>query len=385
MSRLLDSIKQAEWARRRRGKATPQIASDALTAAPSNETEIKPASTGDTTLGTTPAANAVMLRIEVDKSKSSGSRSRESGENSIDKEGPDTDRISANDGSTNTVNRQAQRHFSLDSFHDVQSESRARAERAATESARKKAENNLKRKAREESRIETERALAAAALVRLRAEREALDAAQARTRTEVEAARVARERARAEADAEAMARAAAQQQMQLKSAIDARVAAEREAESTALGKLEAEREAFEQAQARRKAEEELEVAAPARAKAEADAEAAAKQRAEADRLLKRQAEARLVAERQAAAAAKAARESEDKQAIEEEFGDMLLAMTSLARHLQVDPEAALRRANRKFLARFARLEASLDADQLDWSELSPDQLEQRWQAIKSAK
>ncbi len=79
-----------------------------------------------------------------------------------------------------------------------------------------------------------------------------------------------------------------------------------------------------------------------------------------------------------------ARQSADQQAIEEEFGDMLLAMTSLARHLKIDPEAALRRANQKFLARFTRLEESLHGDNLDWSELTPDELEQRWQSIKSA-
>ncbi|MBU3261328.1 nucleoside triphosphate pyrophosphohydrolase [Roseovarius sp. PS-C2] len=42
--------------------------------------------------------------------------------------------------------------------------------------------------------------------------------------------------------------------------------------------------------------------------------------------------------------------------IEEEMGDLLFVMANLARHLQVDPEAALRRANAKFTRRFARIE-----------------------------
>ena len=42
--------------------------------------------------------------------------------------------------------------------------------------------------------------------------------------------------------------------------------------------------------------------------------------------------------------------------VEEEFGDLLFVMANLARHLQVDPEAALRRANAKFTRRFARIE-----------------------------
>jgi nucleoside triphosphate diphosphatase len=42
--------------------------------------------------------------------------------------------------------------------------------------------------------------------------------------------------------------------------------------------------------------------------------------------------------------------------VEEEFGDLLFVMANLARHLQIDPEAALRRANAKFTRRFSRIE-----------------------------
>ena len=40
----------------------------------------------------------------------------------------------------------------------------------------------------------------------------------------------------------------------------------------------------------------------------------------------------------------------------EEIGDLLFVMANLARHLNVDPEAALRAANQKFTRRFARIE-----------------------------
>lgn len=42
--------------------------------------------------------------------------------------------------------------------------------------------------------------------------------------------------------------------------------------------------------------------------------------------------------------------------VAEEFGDLLFVMANLARHLNVDPEAALRAANDKFARRFARIE-----------------------------
>jgi len=45
--------------------------------------------------------------------------------------------------------------------------------------------------------------------------------------------------------------------------------------------------------------------------------------------------------------------------IEEEMGDLLFVMANLARHLGVEPEAALRRGNAKFTRRFAHIEAAL--------------------------
>ena len=60
--------------------------------------------------------------------------------------------------------------------------------------------------------------------------------------------------------------------------------------------------------------------------------------------------------------------------IGEEMGDLLFVIANLARHLQVDPEAALRSANAKFTRRFRSIEASLAAigkrpDQSDLAEM----------------
>lgn len=51
-----------------------------------------------------------------------------------------------------------------------------------------------------------------------------------------------------------------------------------------------------------------------------------------------------------------ARETLTEEEVTEEFGDLLFVMANLARHLKVDPEAALRAANAKFSRRFGRIE-----------------------------
>ena len=51
-----------------------------------------------------------------------------------------------------------------------------------------------------------------------------------------------------------------------------------------------------------------------------------------------------------------ARDSLTQAEVAEEFGDLLFVMANLARHMKVDPEAALRAANAKFTRRFGRIE-----------------------------
>ncbi|MEE4184736.1 MAG: nucleoside triphosphate pyrophosphohydrolase [Gammaproteobacteria bacterium] len=67
---------------------------------------------------------------------------------------------------------------------------------------------------------------------------------------------------------------------------------------------------------------------------------------------------------------------------EEELGDLLLAITSLARHLRIDPEQALRRANRKFERRFRAVEARVRALDKDWNDCTLAELEALWDAVK---
>ena len=49
----------------------------------------------------------------------------------------------------------------------------------------------------------------------------------------------------------------------------------------------------------------------------------------------------------------------DRTKVEEEFGDLLFVVANVARHLKLDPEAALRAANQKFTRRFHAIERKL--------------------------
>ncbi len=64
---------------------------------------------------------------------------------------------------------------------------------------------------------------------------------------------------------------------------------------------------------------------------------------------------------------------------EEELGDLLFALVNLARHLNIDAEEALRKANRKFEARFRAIEK-----EPGFSALSLDEMEALWAKAKAA-
>jgi len=66
----------------------------------------------------------------------------------------------------------------------------------------------------------------------------------------------------------------------------------------------------------------------------------------------------------------------------EEVGDLLFVVANLARHLKVDPEAALRAANAKFVRRFKFIEAALAADGRDTAGASLEEMEALWQKAK---
>ncbi|MCC5957512.1 MAG: MazG family protein, partial [Natronohydrobacter sp.] len=67
----------------------------------------------------------------------------------------------------------------------------------------------------------------------------------------------------------------------------------------------------------------------------------------------------------------------------EEFGDLLFVMANLARHLEIDPEAALRAANAKFTRRFRAIEAALAAENRRPEDSTLDEMDALWNAAKA--
>jgi tetrapyrrole methylase family protein / MazG family protein len=72
------------------------------------------------------------------------------------------------------------------------------------------------------------------------------------------------------------------------------------------------------------------------------------------------------------------REGAAKDALEEEVGDVLFAVTALARKLGVDGEVALRSTIRKFVKRFEALEAGAESDGVRLDDLSEEELVRRF-------
>jgi MazG family protein len=78
-----------------------------------------------------------------------------------------------------------------------------------------------------------------------------------------------------------------------------------------------------------------------------------------------------------------ARKSGTADEIEEEFGDLLFVVANVARHLKVDPESALRRANAKFERRFRRIEDKLAADGKTPAQSNLAEMDRLWDEAKA--
>lgn len=78
-----------------------------------------------------------------------------------------------------------------------------------------------------------------------------------------------------------------------------------------------------------------------------------------------------------------ARDTLGADEMEDEFGDLLFVMANLARHLGVDPEAAVRRTNNKVERRFAEIEKRLAAKGKTPTDSDLAEMDALWNAVKA--
>jgi len=80
----------------------------------------------------------------------------------------------------------------------------------------------------------------------------------------------------------------------------------------------------------------------------------------------------------------AALDRNDKQEIAEETGDLMFALVNLARHVDADPETALRATNAKFERRFAYIEKALAAKGRSLDGATLEEMDALWNEAKTA-
>lgn len=71
-----------------------------------------------------------------------------------------------------------------------------------------------------------------------------------------------------------------------------------------------------------------------------------------------------------------------RRKIEHEIGDLMFSLSHLARRLEIEPEQALRKTNKRFEERFVEMQRLISAAGLVWEQMSTAQKEEYWQKAK---
>jgi MazG family protein len=74
--------------------------------------------------------------------------------------------------------------------------------------------------------------------------------------------------------------------------------------------------------------------------------------------------------------------ADDKDRIEDEFGDVLFSLVNYARFLNIDAENSLERTNKKFIKRFTEMERRALSQGKSLSEMTLDEMDAIWNSIK---
>ncbi len=73
---------------------------------------------------------------------------------------------------------------------------------------------------------------------------------------------------------------------------------------------------------------------------------------------------------------------QDKKRVEEELGDLFFTLAQLARHLELNPEEVLHKANNKFIKRFNKLETQVKNSGQKITDIERKKLEEYWNEAK---
>jgi len=77
--------------------------------------------------------------------------------------------------------------------------------------------------------------------------------------------------------------------------------------------------------------------------------------------------------------------SKDRRQIQEEYGDLVFSLINYARFLQIDAENSLELTNRKFIARFTRMEQEALAQGKQLADMTLEEMDGIWNSIKKQK
>lgn len=75
-------------------------------------------------------------------------------------------------------------------------------------------------------------------------------------------------------------------------------------------------------------------------------------------------------------------QAEDEDKMEDEFGDILFSLVNYARHIGIDPEKALARANAKFIHRFNKVEEIVNKENGSFDNVNAELLDKYWNIAK---
>ena len=73
----------------------------------------------------------------------------------------------------------------------------------------------------------------------------------------------------------------------------------------------------------------------------------------------------------------------DQKKIESEFGDVIFALTNYSRFINVNPEDAIEKANKKFIKRFKVMEKLLKDEDLNFDQMNLEEMDVYWNKAKN--